>query len=307
MKRLSEVRCMKSDLEDYLHFLKIERGLSENTIKSYHRDLTRYFSFLESRDITQWDKIDRYIVLDFLEELREEGKSSTTIIRMVSSLRKFHQFLRQERKTDNDPMQYIDTPKKAQKLPKTLTIKEVEKIIEAPDTSDELGIRDRAILEVMYATGLRVTELISLKLDDLHLSLGLLQTLGKGDKERIIPLGDVAIKWLEIYLENSRPELLYKNKKEKPTILFLNYKGEGFSRQGIWKNLKVYVTEAGIEKDVTPHTLRHSFATHLLENGADLRVVQELLGHADISTTQIYTHISKNRMADVYKAHFPRA
>lgn len=307
MKRLSEVRCMKSDLEDYLHFLKIERGLSENTIKSYHRDLTRYFSFLESRDITQWDKIDRYIVLDFLEELREEGKSSTTIIRMVSSLRKFHQFLRQERKTDNDPMQYIDTPKKAQKLPKTLSIKEVEKIIEAPDTSDVLGIRDRAILEVMYATGLRVTELISLKLDDLHLSLGLLQTLGKGDKERIIPLGDVAIKWLEIYLENSRPELLYKNKKEKPTILFLNYKGEGFSRQGIWKNLKVYVTEAGIEKDVTPHTLRHSFATHLLENGADLRVVQELLGHADISTTQIYTHISKNRMADVYKAHFPRA
>ncbi len=298
---------MKSDLEDYLHFLKIERGLSENTIKSYHRDLTRYFSFLESRDITQWDKIDRYIVLDFLEELREEGKSSTTIIRMVSSLRKFHQFLRQERKTDNDPMQYIDTPKKAQKLPKTLSIKEVEKIIEAPDTSDVLGIRDRAILEVMYATGLRVTELISLKLDDLHLSLGLLQTLGKGDKERIIPLGDVAIKWLEIYLENSRPELLYKNKKEKPTILFLNYKGEGFSRQGIWKNLKVYVTEAGIEKDVTPHTLRHSFATHLLENGADLRVVQELLGHADISTTQIYTHISKNRMADVYKAHFPRA
>ncbi|MEG2707890.1 MAG: site-specific tyrosine recombinase XerD, partial [Vagococcus sp.] len=242
-----------------------------------------------------------------LEELREEGKSSTTIIRMVSSLRKFHQFLRQERKTDNDPMQYIDTPKKAQKLPKTLSIKEVEKIIEAPDTSDVLGIRDRAILEVMYATGLRVTELISLKLDDLHLSLGLLQTLGKGDKERIIPLGDVAIKWLEIYLENSRPELLYKNKKEKPTILFLNYKGEGFSRQGIWKNLKVYVTEAGIEKDVTPHTLRHSFATHLLENGADLRVVQELLGHADISTTQIYTHISKNRMADVYKAHFPRA
>ncbi|MBO0476811.1 site-specific tyrosine recombinase XerD [Vagococcus sp. DIV0080] len=298
---------MKSDLEDYLHFLKIERGLSENTIKSYHRDLTRYFSFLESRDITQWDKIDRYIVLDFLEELREEGKSSTTIIRMVSSLRKFHQFLRQERKTDNDPMQYIDTPKKAQKLPKTLSIKEVEKIIEAPDTSDVLGIRDRAILEVMYATGLRVTELISLKLDDLHLSLGLLQTLGKGDKERIIPLGDVAIKWLEIYLENSRQELLYKNKKEKPTILFLNYKGEGFSRQGIWKNLKVYVTEAGIEKDVTPHTLRHSFATHLLENGADLRVVQELLGHADISTTQIYTHISKNRMADVYKAHFPRA
>lgn len=298
---------MKNQMEDYLHFLKIERGLSDNTIQSYQRDLNQYFAFLEEKKVTSWDVIDRYLVLDFLEELRNKGKSSATIIRMVSTLRKFHQFLRQERMTDNDPMQHIDTPKKTQKLPKTLSIKEVEKIIESPDTTDYLGIRDRAILEVMYATGLRVTELISLKLDDLHLSLGLLQTLGKGDKERIIPLGDEAIKWIEIYLEKSRPELLAKNKKEKPSILFLNYKGEGFSRQGIWKNLKVYVTQAGIEKEVTPHTLRHSFATHLLENGADLRVVQELLGHADISTTQIYTHISKKRMADVYKNYFPRA
>ncbi|MDR2277466.1 MAG: site-specific tyrosine recombinase XerD [Vagococcus sp.] len=298
---------MKNHLEEYLHYLKIERGLSENTIQSYKRDLSQYFSFLDEKEISSWEQVDRYLVLDFLEFLRNEGKSSATIIRMVSSLRKFHQFLRQERMTDNDPMQHIDTPKKTQRLPKTLSIKEVEKIIESPDTNDALGIRDRAILEVMYATGLRVTELITLKLDDLHLSLGLLQTVGKGDKERIIPLGDVAIKWVNLYLERSRPELLAKNKKDKTNILFLNYKGEGFTRQGIWKNLKVYVTQAGIEKEVTPHTLRHSFATHLLENGADLRVVQELLGHADISTTQIYTHISKKRMADVYKTYFPRA
>ena len=298
---------MKNHLEEYLHYLKIERGLSENTIQSYKRDLSQYFSFLDEKEISSWEQVDRYLVLDFLEFLRNEGRSSATIIRMVSSLRKFHQFLRQERMTDNDPMQHIDTPKKTQRLPKTLSIKEVEKIIESPDTNDALGIRDRAILEVMYATGLRVTELIALKLDDLHLSLGLLQTVGKGDKERIIPLGDVAIKWVNLYLEKSRPELLAKNKKDKTNILFLNYKGEGFTRQGIWKNLKVYVTQAGIEKEVTPHTLRHSFATHLLENGADLRVVQELLGHADISTTQIYTHISKKRMADVYKTYFPRA
>ena len=298
---------MKNHLEEYLHYLKIERGLSENTIQSYKRDLSQYLSFLDEKEISSWEQVDRYLVLDFLEFLRNEGKSSATIIRMVSSLRKFHQFLRQERMTDNDPMQHIDTPKKTQRLPKTLSIKEVEKIIESPDTNDALGIRDRAILEVMYATGLRVTELITLKLDDLHLSLGLLQTVGKGDKERIIPLGDVAIKWVNLYLEKSRPELLAKNKKDKTNILFLNYKGEGFTRQGIWKNLKVYVTQAGIEKEVTPHTLRHSFATHLLENGADLRVVQELLGHADISTTQIYTHISKKRMADVYKTYFPRA
>ncbi|MFC6348031.1 site-specific tyrosine recombinase XerD [Vagococcus carniphilus] len=296
-----------NEIEEYLHFLKIERGLSENTIQSYRRDLKQYDLFLKERNISTLEEIDRYIVLDFLEKLRNENKSSATIIRMVSTLRKYHQFLRQERFTDNDPMQHIDTPKKVQTLPKTLSIKEVEKIIESPDTSTVLGIRDRAILEVMYATGLRVTELITLKLDDLHLSLGLLQTLGKGDKERIIPLGDVAIKWIEIYLEKSRPELNAKNTKENPPFLFLNYKGEGFSRQGIWKNLKVYVVEAGIEKEVTPHTLRHSFATHLLENGADLRVVQELLGHADISTTQIYTHISKKRMADVYKTYFPRA
>lgn len=298
---------MKNHLEEYLHYLKIERGLSENTIQSYKRDLSQYFSFLDEKEISSWEQVDRYLVLDFLEFLRNEGKSSATIIRMVSSLRKFHQFLRQERMTDNDPMQHIDTPKKTQRLPKTLSIKEVEKIIESPDTNDALGIRDRAILEVMYATGLRVTELITLKLDDLHLSLGLLQTVGKGDKERIIPLGDVAIKWVNLYLEKSRTELLAKNKKDKTNILFLNYKGEGFTRQGIWKNLKVYVTQAGVEKEVTPHTLRHSFATHLLENGADLRVVQELLGHADISTTQIYTHISKKRMADVYKTYFPRA
>lgn len=299
---------MKTYIEEYLHFLKIERGLSVNTIISYERDLNQYVSYLETQHIDDLAAIDRFVIMDFLSYLRKENKSSTTIIRMVSSLRKFHQFLRQERYTDSDPMLYIDTPKKKQTLPKTLSIEEVEKIIEAPDTTTTLGIRDRAILEVMYATGLRVTELITLKLSDLHLSIGLLKTLGKGDKERIVPLGDQAIYWINRYLEKSRPELAIKNKKDATNdYLFLNYQGKHFSRQGIWKNLKVYVTQAGIDKEVTPHTLRHSFATHLLENGADLRIVQELLGHADISTTQIYTHISKQRLADVYKEHFPRA
>lgn len=299
---------MRTYLEEYLHYLKIERGLSYNTIVSYERDLNQYLAYLDNRGIHELSQIDRFVIMDFLTFLKEENKSSTTIIRMVSSLRKFHQFLRQERHTDTDPMQYIDTPKKRQSLPKTLSIEEVEKIIEAPDTTTVLGIRDRAILEVMYATGLRVTELITLKLSDLHLTIGLLKTLGKGDKERIVPLGDQAIDWINTYLEKSRPELAIKNKSDATNdVLFLNYQGKPFSRQGIWKNLKIYVTEVGIEKDVTPHTLRHSFATHLLENGADLRIVQELLGHADISTTQIYTHISKQRLADVYKEHFPRA
>ncbi|MER2110111.1 MAG: site-specific tyrosine recombinase XerD [Desemzia incerta] len=296
---------MKEDLEEYIRYLRIERGLADNTIESYKRDLNQYLVYLEKNELEDWSKIDRYTILSFLQELKETKKSSATVIRMVSSLRKFHQYLKQEQRSSVDPMLHIDTPKKAQHLPKVLSMTEVEKLIETPNTNEVLGLRDRAILEVMYATGLRVTELTELKMDDLHLSLGLIQTIGKGDKERIIPIGDLAIKWIENYLKYSR------NKLEKPSkrspYLFLNHHGRKLTRQGIWKNLGALVKKAGIEKEVTPHTLRHSFATHLLENGADLRVVQELLGHSDISTTQIYTHITKQRMAKVYKTYHPRA
>lgn len=295
---------MNEEINDYLHYLTIERGLSLNTRKSYERDLLQYLHYLEDEQITSWQDVDRYVVINYLEKMHDEKKASATVTRMITSLRRFHQFLRQERLTDHDPMQHIDTPKKVQKLPSTLSLTEVERLIETPDTTKNLGIRDRAILEVMYATGMRVSELVGLKLSDLHLSLGLVQTLGKGDKERIIPLGDYAIQWLERYLDEARP-LLVANPSE--THVFVNHHGTGLSRQGIWKNLKQLVREAGINKEVTPHTLRHSFATHLLENGADLRTVQELLGHADISTTQIYTHITKKRMTDVYKQHFPRS
>ena len=295
---------MNEEINDYLHYLTIERGLSLNTRKSYERDLLQYLHYLEDEQITSWQDVDRYVVINYLEKMHDEKKAPATVTRMITSLRRFHQFLRQERLTDHDPMQHIDTPKKVQKLPRTLSLTEVERLIETPDTTKNLGIRDRAILEVMYATGMRVSELVGLKLSDLHLSLGLVQTLGKGDKERIIPLGDYAIQWLERYLDEARP-LLVANPSE--THVFVNHHGTGLSRQGIWKNLKQLVREAGINKEVTPHTLRHSFATHLLENGADLRTVQELLGHADISTTQIYTHITKKRMTDVYKQHFPRA
>ncbi|MEX1438516.1 site-specific tyrosine recombinase XerD [Enterococcus sp. C53] len=295
---------MNEEINDYLHYLTIERGLSLNTRKSYERDLLQYLHYLEDEQITSWQDVDRYVVINYLEKMHDEKKAPATVTRMITSLRRFHQFLRQERLTDHDPMQHIDTPKKVQKLPSTLSLTEVERLIETPDTTKNLGIRDRAILEVMYATGMRVSELVGLKLSDLHLSLGLVQTLGKGDKERIIPLGDYAIQWLERYLDEARP-LLVANSSE--THVFVNHHGTGLSRQGIWKNLKQLVREAGINKEVTPHTLRHSFATHLLENGADLRTVQELLGHADISTTQIYTHITKKRMTDVYKQHFPRA
>ena len=295
---------MNEEINDYLHYLTIERGLSLNTRKSYERDLLQYLHYLEDEQITSWQDVDRYVVINYLEKMHDEKKAPATVTRMITSLRRFNQFLRQELLTDHDPMQHIDTTKNVQKLPSTLSLTEVERLIETPDTTKNLGIRDRAILEVMYATGMRVSELVGLKLSDLHLSLGLVQTLGKGDKERIIPLGDYAIQWLERYLDEARP-LLVANPSE--THVFVNHHGTGLSRQGIWKNLKQLVREAGINKEVTPHTLRHSFATHLLENGADLRTVQELLGHADISTTQIYTHITKKRMTDVYKQHFPRA
>lgn len=290
---------------EYLHYLLIERGLSDNTRKSYQHDLDQYLAFLHNEEIKDWQSVDRFTIVAFLQFLQEENKSAATITRMVTSLRRFHQFLRQERFVDHDPMQHIESPKKRQKLPDTLNVNEVERLIETPDTKKVLGIRDRAILEVMYATGMRVSELIGVKLNDLHLSMGLLQTTGKGDKERIVPLGDIAIQWIETYLDEARPLLCQKHPEEEH--LFVNGHGTGLSRQGIWKNLKALVLKAGIMKNVTPHTLRHSFATHLLENGADLRTVQELLGHADISTTQIYTHITKKRMADVYKQYFPRA
>ncbi|GEQ48872.1 site-specific tyrosine recombinase XerD [Tetragenococcus koreensis] len=296
---------MDEQVMEYLHYLLIERGLSDNTRKSYQRDLNQYLVFLHNEEIKDWQSVDRFTIVAFLQFLQEENKSAATITRMVTSLRRFHQFLRQERFVDHDPMQHIESPKKRQKLPDTLNVNEVERLIETPDTKKVLGIRDRAILEVMYATGMRVSELIGVKLNDLHLSMGLLQTTGKGDKERIVPLGDIAIQWIETYLDEARPLLCQKHPEE--VHLFVNGHGTGLSRQGIWKNLKALVLKAGIMKNVTPHTLRHSFATHLLENGADLRTVQELLGHADISTTQIYTHITKKRMADVYKQYFPRA
>lgn len=296
---------MKEDLEEYIRYLRIERGLADNTIESYNRDLKQYLDHLAKEAIDDWHQVDRYTILSFLQHLKELKKSSATVIRMVSSLRRFHQYLKQEQRSSVDPMLHIDTPKKAQTLPKVLSMTEVEKMIETPNVDEVLGLRDRAILEVMYATGLRVSELTELKMDDLHLSLGLIQTIGKGDKERIIPIGDLAIKWIENYLKYSRIKL-EKPDKRSP-YLFLNHHGRKLTRQGIWKNLKALVEKAGIEKEVTPHTLRHSFATHLLENGADLRVVQELLGHSDISTTQIYTHITKQRMAKVYKTYHPRA
>lgn len=294
---------MNDWINEYLHTLKIERGLSENSLASYGRDLRYFAAFLQENELTLPDAAQEN-VRAYLESLKENGRSTRSVARLISSLRGFYQYLHQLKVIDQNPMATIDSPKPARHLPEVLSLKETERLLEAPDTTKTLGIRDRAILEVMYATGLRVSELIHIQLADLHLAEGLIVTIGKGDKERLVPLGTQAIRWVEKYLADSRPLLL---KGRRDPFLFLNFHGRPLTRQGIWKNLQQTVRNAGINKRVTPHTLRHSFATHLLENGADLRTVQDLLGHADISTTQIYTHVSKKRLSDVYHAHFPRA
>lgn len=291
-------------LMDYLHYLKVERGLSENTINSYGIDLKLFLEYLRENEILSFKQVNKEVIVNYMQSEKNNNKANSSILRSVSSLRKFFQYLAQEKIIEKDPMLLIDTPKKKQHLPQVLTKEEVEKLLRSPNTGQVLGLRDRAMLELMYATGLRISEIINLKLEDLHLTMGTLQTLGKGHKERIVPVGDEAIKWVNRYLEEARPKLL---KQKRSNYLFLNFHGNNLTRQGVWKNLKAEVRKAGIQKNITPHTLRHSFATHILENGADLRIVQELLGHADISTTQIYTHLSNKQLADIYNRAHPRA
>jgi integrase/recombinase XerD len=289
---------------DFFHYLQVERGLSDNTLKSYKRDLQRYTESIQSGEHTSWNEVNRTDIIHFLYKLRDEGKSAATIARSISSIRQFHHFLLREEVVKHDATLHIETPKKERRLPDVLSIADVDKLLDITGNSP-LSIRNKAMLELIYATGLRVSELISLKTEDLHLTMGFVRCFGKGSKERIVPLGDVAQKAIEDYLKYARRNLLKKNRDEN--ILFLNQHGRPMTRQGFWKILKRLATDANITKEITPHTLRHSFATHLLENGADLRAVQEMLGHSDISTTQIYTHVTKTRLKDMYKSYHPRA
>lgn len=297
---------MKDYLKDFLHYLIVEKGLAENTIQSYRRDISAYLIFIEKKlQITDINHVTRVHIMQFLSCLKDEGKSARTIARHIASIRSFHHFLILDNIVDHDPTVHIETPHPELKLPKVLNTDEVDTLLNTPDLTTTLGLRDKAMLELMYATGMRVSELVNLNINDVHLSLGFVRCLGKGNKERIIPIGKMATEALKGYLEKARPKLI--NQKNKTDSLFMNHHGQRLSRQGFWKILKQMAVKAGIEKELTPHTLRHSFATHLLENGADLRSVQELLGHSDISTTQIYTHVTKTRLKDVYNQFHPRA
>lgn len=297
---------MKDILKDFLHFLVVEKGLAKNTIISYERDLTNYILFLQEKEqVTTFERVERMHVLNFLKQLKTENKSSKTQARHIASMRSFHHFLIREKITTNDPMIHIDIPKSEKTLPKVLNMQEVELLLASPKPTTHFGVRDRAMLELLYATGMRVSELITLTLNDVYLSMGFVRIFGKGSKERIVPIGSKATAALEVYINEGRPKL--ENKKKKNEFLFLNHHGGSLSRQGFWKILKQLAQNANIQKEFSPHTLRHSFATHLLENGADLRAVQEMLGHSDISTTQIYTHVTKTRLKDVYSKFHPRA
>ncbi|GIN73489.1 tyrosine recombinase XerD [Bacillus sp. J14TS2] len=297
---------VQDEMQDFIHFLTVEKGLSQNTIVSYKRDLKRYLEYLQQvEQVKKLNDVTRIHIIQFLAFLKKEGKSSKTLARHIASIRAFHQFLLRDKVVDHDPSVHLETPKMERTLPQVLSFREVEKLLNTSDLTTSYGIRDKAMMELLYATGIRVSELINLDLDNVHLTMGFVRCIGKGDKERIIPLGQMASDSVEQYLRESRPQL--RKTKYKTEALFLNHHGNRLTRQGFWKIIKKLAAEANIEKDLTPHTLRHSFATHLLENGADLRAVQEMLGHADISTTQIYTHVTKTRLKDVYTKYHPRA
>ncbi|MDI7741460.1 site-specific tyrosine recombinase XerD [Lysinibacillus fusiformis] len=296
----------KEAVLDYLHFLQVERQLSTNTLSSYRRDLESYIEHLHKElALTSFKQVERTHILLHLEALRNQGIAARTIARHISSIRSFHQFLLREKLADTDPTIHLEMPQIEQKLPKVLSIDEIDQLVGAPDRSKPQGIRDVAMLELLYGTGMRISELIGLNLEDVHLTMGFVRVFGKGGKERIVPLGKSAISAIDAYLQNARSKL--QGSYPKTEAFFINQRGKRLTRQGCWKLLKEHATKADIKKEITPHTLRHSFATHLIENGADLRAVQEMLGHADISTTQIYTHISKTRLSEVYKQFHPRA
>ncbi|MBW7473518.1 site-specific tyrosine recombinase XerD [Paenibacillus oenotherae] len=296
---------MKAHLRSFIQFLSSERRLSPNTLESYERDLNIFIDYFQLQGVSAIGDVHKHHILRYLNELRQQGRAVATVSRYTVSIRSFFQYLTRERFIAYDPSTELETPKQEKRLPKVLTVEEVERILSVPVITTAAGARDNAMLEVLYATGIRVTELITLDVEHVDASMGFIRCVGTNAKERIVPLGGVACKALTTYIQSMRHKLLKGDCTEQ--ALFLNHLGTRMTRQGFWKIIKKHAVEAGILSEITPHTLRHSFAAHLLENGADLRSVQEMLGHADISTTQIYTQVTKTRMKDVYNLAHPRA
>jgi len=296
---------MKAFLDQFIAYLKFERNLSENSIDAYNTDLKRYILFLSGRKIKIPEDIKENDVSRLVQSLSHLGLAPASVSRNLSSIKSFHKFLVGENILNNDPTENIKGPKLRRHLPSVLSYDEIQSIIKHIDVKKNLGLRDRAMIELLYASGLRISELLNLPLREIYFSESIIRVFGKGSKERLVPTSEVALKWISKYLDTSRPYL--DRFKRSDGITFLSVRGNAMSRMGFWKILNNLVNTAGIRKKISPHTFRHSFATHLLEGGADLRAVQEMLGHADISTTQIYTHLDRTYLKQVYDEFHPRA
>ena len=297
---------MNNEVAAFLAFLKDERQLSDNTLMSYQRDLEQTVTYLEDRGIVDWQQVDHYLLIDLLNSLRQQGKANSTINRVISSLRQFYKYMIRHHNLTINPMEMIDHQYtfKQPPTPVILTEKEIEQLLAVPDVSTPIGLRDRALLEIMYATGMRVSEVIALDLTALHLDVRLLQLTGKNERERMIPLSQPAVKWLTDYLDRGRPRLL---RDEHETRVFLNAHGYPLTRQGIWKKMKEWVSEAKIKKEVTPQTMRYSFAVHLIENGADVQLIQGILGYNAMKALQPYLQVSPQQLSANYMKYHPRA
>lgn len=291
-------------LDSFLSYLAVEKGLSENTLESYGRDVRNFIRYVEENGPGSANEIKYNQILDYLSRFKDKGSNATTVVRSIVSLRQFFKYLLLEKIIDEDPAARIRTPKMKKGIPGVITLDEVERILSAPDETTPEGLRDVSMLELLYATGIRVSELVGLKLNEVNFELGFVVVYGKGSKERVVPMGDMARSKLLEYLGTSRPALL---KSRDAKALFVTRLGKGMTRQGFWKIIKHHGLKAGITKKISPHTLRHSFATHLLERGADLRTIQLMLGHSDISTTQIYTHVESERLKVIHKKYHPRS
>ncbi len=294
---------MNELIEQFLSYISVERGMANNTLSSYKRDLCKFADYLKSKKIDSIDKVSRQMINSFMMTEKDRGLASNSVSRELACIKSFFKFLLKENIIKENAATIIESPKLWKKLPFTLSVSEVEALLNAPNVKDLMEMRDKACMELMYATGMRVSELVNLKMDDINMGVGFAKCFGKGSKERIVPFGKKAKESLERYLEKSRPQFL---KKSISNYLFLTRLSKPMSRQTFWKIIKRYVKVARIKKKITPHSLRHSFATHILERGADLRIVQEMLGHADISTTQIYTHVSKYRLKSIHQKFHPR-
>ena len=297
---------ISATISSFVTHVKVEKGLTANTVEAYQRDLVKFEAFAKKRKLTL-EGVSRDDLVDFLAGLYREKLESRTVARHLVTMRNFFRFAQIQDLITTDPTINLESPKIRRTLPGYLRLEDVERLLNQPDQKTAMGIRDLAMLEVLYSTGLRVSELVGLKIGDLDSKMGCVRTIGKGDKERIVPIGKKALAMVEKYLHEARPELLKKAKLSQSHALFVNRRGASLSRVGVWKILSGYGRRAGLRVALTPHMLRHSFATHLLERGADLRSVQLMLGHADISTTQIYTHVVEERLKQIYKAHHPRA